>query len=122
MRLSRLLLLPALLVALAAAPAGAATRYVNTKTFTLGPGKTRTFEVAVPHPHAFSNGKTSFRFSLLPPATLRQGQTQPDLRKVRLLRSGYLKKGTVVYVRVRNGNRAGTAPVRVRVRVVNQRR
>ena len=122
--------MPRILVAgvaatLAVAPlAGAAPKPTvkhTTKTFSLAAGKTRTFNVPYPDALKFSNAKYSGKVEILAPATVKSGQKKPDLKKVKVLSMGSATGGSVFRARVRNGNAAGTAPVRVQITATTTR-
>ncbi len=107
----------ALLLALASAGTALAVHRItlhNTKTFTLAAGKTQTFKVAYPDALKFGGSTYSGKVQILPPAKNARG-SKPTLTKVRVLTRGSVAGGSAFAVRVRNGNRAGTAAVRVRV-------
>ncbi len=107
----------ALLLALTVAGTAAAVHRItlhNTKTFTVGAGKTQTFKVAYPDALKFGGSTYSGTVRILPPSKTARGST-PSLAEVRVLSKGPSLGGSVFAVKVRNGNNAGTAPVRVRV-------
>lgn len=106
-----------LLLTLAAAGTALALHRItlsNTKTFTLAPGKTKTFKVTYPDALKYGGSTYSGRVRILPPASNAHGAT-PSLSKVHVLSKGSALGGSAFAVRVHNGNRPGTAPLRVRV-------
>jgi hypothetical protein len=115
MRLRALIITSLLTVALAGS-ATAAHRITlhNTKTFTLAAGKTKTFKVEYPDALKYGGSAYSGKVHILTPVRGAQGST-PSLTKVHVLNEGPAFGGSVFAVMVHNANRAGTAPVRVRV-------
>jgi hypothetical protein len=106
-----------LLLTLAAAGTALAVHRItlhNTKNFTLAAGKTQTFKVSYPDALKFGGSTYSGRAQILPPATNAHG-ARPSVSKVRVLSKGSAAGGSAFAVKVRNGNRPGTAPVRVRI-------
>jgi hypothetical protein len=98
--------------ALAAAP----HKQTATKTCSIPAGTTRTCELRYPHAGRFARARYAGRAQLLLARRLRPGERQPDLRRVRFVFTGSVRRGTVFRVRVRNRNDAGTAAARVRLR------
>jgi hypothetical protein len=95
----------------ASAFASVSVRKSAARTFTLRPGATRGFSVAYPDALEFSGARYSGSVTIIVP----RGAGVPRARNVRILSRGSSEGGSLFTVRVRNGNPAGSTPVRIRV-------
>jgi hypothetical protein len=97
----------------ASAFASVSVRKSAARTFTLRPGATRGFSVAYPDALEFSGARYSGSVTIIVPRGA--GAGVPRARNVRILSRGSSEGGSLFTVRVRNGNPAGSTPVRIRV-------
>jgi len=97
--------------------AAAATTHTQSasRTFTVRSQTTATLTFGFPFALKYANAKYTGRVRILPPARVARGQTRPRLSLVRVLSRGSAEGGSVYRVRVRDGNPASAAPVRVRL-------
>jgi hypothetical protein len=110
-------LLTALLSAAGALADSTAGTISNTKTFALAAGSTKTFLVPYPYARQYASGAYSGSVKILGPKAGTRG-AKPSLKLVRIKRRGSMKGGADYGAVVRNANRRGTAPVRVRITAV----
>jgi hypothetical protein len=101
------------------AVAASGTTLHTTKTFSLKADQTRTFKVTYPDALKYGKSKYSGKVQILRPTNGAHG-SQPSLRKVHILSKGSCVGGSVLCVKVRDGNKAGTAAVRVKITATTQ--
>jgi hypothetical protein len=114
-RLAVVLASLAIPVAAAGALAAAPRKKSVTKTCSVPAGATRTCDLRYPVVKSARAEHAGFARLLLAPK-LRRGEHQPDLRKVKFISTRSVRHGTILRVKVRNGNGATTAAARVRLR------
>ena len=111
-RLLAIALAAALIAAALAAAAGAVTKHTS-GSIDIPAGATRA--LSVPFPDALRYGNARYSGShRLEPKPLAPG-SRPDLAKVTILAAQPVEGGSLYRVRARNGNRRGSAPVRLSV-------
>ena len=108
--------LAAAVALLGSATAFAARSVVKTNTGFVSVPAQQTRTLSVPYPDAleYGNARYSGRWIVLVPPFGTKGR-KPLIAAVKALSAGEAEGGSLFRVRVRNGNAAGTAPVRVEV-------
>jgi hypothetical protein len=96
---------------IALAAAGGKTLH-HTSTFKLAAGRTKEFSVAYPDALEFGGATYAGRVRILGPSASERGSA-PALDKVHITSQGSTLGDSQYSARVKNANRAGTAPVRV---------
>jgi hypothetical protein len=106
----------AAVVLLGAGVAFAARSVVKSNTGFVSVPAQQTRTLSVPYPDAleYGNARYSGRWIVLLPRPGTKG-SKPRISAVRALSAGEAEGGSLFRVRVRNGNAAGTAPVRLEV-------
>jgi uncharacterized protein (DUF111 family) len=104
----------ALLAAVGAASATSPITKTQVGFLTVAAGHTGTLTVPYPDALEYGNARYSGRVLVLVPRPGTKGRV-PDLAKVRILDAMSVQGGSGYQARAHNGNRAGTAAVRVEV-------
>ena len=103
----------AALVATAVAAAATSITKNMIATVNIPAGATRTLSVPYPDALEYGNARYSGRYALAP-KPLASG-SRPDLAKVRILEAQSVEGGSLYRVRAHNGNRRGSAAVRLTI-------
>jgi hypothetical protein len=104
----------ALLAAAAAALATSSITKHETGFISIPAGRTRTLSVPYPDALEYGNARYSGHAQVLEPRPPRKGAA-PDLAEVRIIAAMSVEGGSEYQVAAHNGNRAGTAAVRLEV-------